>query len=113
METVFLGLGAGLALNNSKAVIEALFGRQSEFKRTPKFAVENQRDVWSTTSYVSSKDVTAFFEFLLGILFLIQTVYAIYKGYIGWIPFLVLLQFGFIYISIYSFIHSWKRNKVS
>jgi len=110
---VALGLGAGLALNNSKAVIEALFGRQSEFKRTPKFAVQNQRDVWSTTSYVSSKDVTAFFEFMLGIMFLAQTVYAIYKGYIGWIPFLLLLQFGFIYISIYSFIHSRKRNKVS
>lgn len=110
---VALGLGAGLALNNSKAVLEALFGKQSEFKRTPKFAVQDQKDTWSTTSYVSSKDVTAFFEFMLGIFFLIQTVYAIYKGYIGWIPFLLLLQFGFIYISIYSFIHSWKRNKVS
>ena len=110
---VALGLGAGLALNNSKAVLEALFGRQSEFKRTPKFAVQNQKDIWSTTSYVGSKDVTAFFEFMLGIMFLAQTVYAIYKGYIGWIPFLLLIQFGFIYISIYSFIHSRKRNKVS
>ena len=110
---VALGLGAGLALNNSKAIVEALFGKQSEFRRTPKFAVQSQKDSWSTTSYVSSKDVTAFFEFMLGVMFLLQTVYAIYNGYIGWIPFLLLLQFGFIYISIYSFLHSWKRNKVS
>ena len=110
---VALGLGAGLALNNTKAVLEALFGKQSEFKRTPKFAVQDQKDTWSTTSYVSSKDVTAFFEFLLGIFFLVQTCYAIYKGYIGWIPFLLLLQFGFIYISIYSFIHSWNKNKAT
>ena len=110
---VALGLGAGLALNNTKAVLEALFGKQSEFKRTPKFAVQDQKDTWSTTSYVSSKDVTAFFEFLLGIFFLVQTCYSIYKGYIGWIPFLLLLQFGFIYISIYSFIHSWNKNKAT
>ncbi|MGI9534239.1 MAG: cellulose synthase family protein [Thermodesulfobacteriota bacterium] len=108
---VALALGAGLALNNSKAVFEALWGKESEFKRTPKFAVQNKRDVWSSRSYASSKEVTAFFEFMLGILFLIQTVYAIYMGYIGWIPFLLLLQFGFIYISLYSFIHSWKRKR--
>ncbi|MGI9553975.1 MAG: cellulose synthase family protein [Thermodesulfobacteriota bacterium] len=108
---VALALGAGLALNNSKAVFEALWGKESEFKRTPKFAVQNKRDVWESTSYVSSKEVTAFFEFMLGLLFLIQTVYAIYMGYIGWIPFLLLLQFGFIYISLYSFIHSWKRKR--
>lgn len=110
---VALALGAGLALNNSKAVIEALFGKQSEFRRTPKFAVQEKADVWTTRSYVSSKEITAFFEFLLGILFLLQTVYAIYKGYIGWIPFLVLLQFGFIYISLFSFLHSWKGKRTT
>lgn len=108
---VALALGAGLALNNSKAVFEALCGKKSEFRRTPKYAVQTKRDVWSSTSYVSSKEVTAFFEFMLGVLFLIQTVYAIYMGYIGWIPFLLMLQFGFIYISLYSFIHSWRRKR--
>ena len=110
---VALALGAGLALNNSKAVLEALFGQQSEFRRTPKYAVQSNRDVWSTRSYVSSKEITAFFEFLFGIMFLLQTIYAIYKGYVGWIPFLLLLQFGFIYISLFSFLHSWRRNKIT
>ena len=109
---VSLALGAGLALNNSKAVLEAVWGKESEFRRTPKYAVQSRRDVWASRSYVSSKEITAFFEFILGVLFLVQTVYAIYKGYIGWIPFLLMLQFGFIYISLYSFIHSWKRKIV-
>ena len=108
---VSLSLAAGLALNNSKAVLEALCGRQSEFRRTPKYAVQGKSDVWAGRSYVSSKEITAFFEFILGILFLVQTVYAVYMGYVGWIPFLLMLQFGFIYISLYSFIHSWKRKR--
>lgn len=110
---VSLALGAGLALNNSKAVFEALCGKKSEFRRTPKYAVQTRRDAWASRCYVSAKEVTAFFEFMLGLLFLVQTVYAIYMGYIGWIPFLLMLQFGFIYISLYSFIHSWKRNKIT
>ncbi len=32
-----LALGVGMAVNNAKAVLEAVFGQQSEFVRTPKF----------------------------------------------------------------------------
>lgn len=107
---VALALGAGLAVNNSKAVLEALFGKQSEFRRTPKFALESSKENWRSRSYVSSKGVTAILELALGLFFLLQTFYAIYKGYIGWVPFLLLLQFGFIYVSLCSIIHSSNRR---
>ena len=106
---VALALGAGLAVNNSKAVLEAVFGKQSEFRRTPKFALKSRKENWRSRSYVSSKEVTAILELALGLFFLLQTFYALYKGYIGWLPFLLLLQFGFIYVSLFSIIHSSRR----
>jgi hypothetical protein len=37
-----LALGVGMAVNNAKAVLEAMCGQQSEFVRTPKFGESNQ-----------------------------------------------------------------------
>ncbi len=37
-----LALGIGMAVNNAKAVLEAVFGQKSEFVRTPKFGESNQ-----------------------------------------------------------------------
>ena len=104
---VAISIGAGMAINNSKAVLEAFLGKESEFRRTPKFAVTSKSDNWRTRkSYVSSKEITAVIEITLGILFLLQTLYAIYKGYYGWIPFLLIIQFGFLYTGFLSIFHS-------
>ncbi|MEM7008608.1 MAG: cellulose synthase family protein [Thermodesulfobacteriota bacterium] len=108
---VAISVGAGIAVNNSKAVIEAFMGRKSEFRRTPKFAVTSKNDNWrSRKSYVSSKEITAVVEITLGVLFLLQTIFAIYKGYYGWIPFLLLIQFGFLYTGFLSISHSKAKN---
>lgn len=40
-----MALGVGMAVNNAKAVLEAVFGRKSEFVRTPKFGESNQGDL--------------------------------------------------------------------
>jgi len=104
---VAISVGAGIAINNSKAVLEAFLGQKSEFRRTPKFAVTSNRDNWRTRkSYVSSKEITALIEITFGILFFLQTLFAIYKGYYGWIPFLVIIQFGFLYTGFLSILHS-------
>src|SRR5438309_11955151 len=39
-----MALGIGLTITNSKAVIEALIGKQSAFARTPKYRVETKQD---------------------------------------------------------------------
>ena len=104
---IAISVGVGIAVNNSKAVIEAFLGKQSEFRRTPKFAVTSKADNWKTRkSYISSKEITAVIEITLGLLFFLQTLYAIYKGYYGWIPFLLLIQFGFLYTGFLSIFHS-------
>src|SRR5205807_8186094 len=39
-----MSLGIGLTLTNTRAVIEALLGIKSSFKRTPKYRVESKKD---------------------------------------------------------------------
>ena len=43
-----MSLGIGLSVSNSKAVIEALLGIKSSFKRTPKYRIESKQDRWVT-----------------------------------------------------------------
>lgn len=108
---VAISVGVGIAINNGKAVMEAFLGKKSEFVRTPKFAVTLKTDKWQTkNSYVSSKEITALIEITVGIVFLVQTLYAIYKGYYGWIPFLLIIQFGFLYTGFLSIFHSSRKK---
>ncbi|HET7290464.1 MAG TPA: cellulose synthase family protein [Thermodesulfobacteriota bacterium] len=100
-----ISMGAGMAINNSKAVLEALLGKNSEFRRTPKFAVTSRNDNWRSRGYIASKEATAAVEIIFGVLFFIQTVLAVYMGYLGWVPFLILIQFGFLYTGLLSIFH--------
>src|SRR6186713_2304595 len=43
---VVMAIGIGLAVNNSKAVLEALFGEPGEFTRTPKYGIRQGQDDW-------------------------------------------------------------------
>ena len=44
---LFMAGSMGFAVNNSRAVMEGLLNRKSEFVRTPKFRVETNRDSWA------------------------------------------------------------------
>ena len=41
---LLLTLSVGMAVNNAKAVLEAIFGHQSAFVRTPKYGVDRKED---------------------------------------------------------------------
>lgn len=105
-----IAVGSGISINNSKAVFEALLGRNSEFIRTPKFAVTSKGDNWRGRKYSSSREITALVELGIGLIFMFQTFYAVFMGYIVWVPFLLLIQFGFIYTGILSILHGSQRQ---
>jgi cellulose synthase/poly-beta-1,6-N-acetylglucosamine synthase-like glycosyltransferase len=97
-----MSLGIGLALNNGIAVIEALFGISSEFKRTPKHGIEGASDSWKNKKYFEKLSFVTIAELLMSLYF----TYAIYlavvnRVYLG-IPFLLLFQFGFSYVFLAS-----------
>jgi cellulose synthase/poly-beta-1,6-N-acetylglucosamine synthase-like glycosyltransferase len=52
---VFMAGSMGFAVNNSKAVYEALTGKKSEFKRTPKYKIVTNNDDWKKKKYVQRK----------------------------------------------------------
>ena len=57
-----LALGVGLAINNARAVIEAIFGHQSEFTRTPKYGIERKTQSWKGARYLPLKSLLPFVE---------------------------------------------------
>ncbi len=88
-------LGMGLSVNNTRAVAEALSGRRSDFKRTPKFAVTNKETAWYGSSYTLPKDSAIWGEGVLLIFALFLTVWSIYHGMLFLIGWLLLYAAGY------------------
>jgi cellulose synthase/poly-beta-1,6-N-acetylglucosamine synthase-like glycosyltransferase len=108
-----LSVGIGLSVNNAKAVLEALFGHESEFTRTPKYCVEGARDEWKQKRYRGTLNFVPFVELLLGVYFTVMAYYAITNGILGTLPFIFLFQFGFLYAAAMSlFQNVWKLDLV-
>ena len=51
---ILMSIGIGLCINNTKAVFEALFNKQTEFNRTPKYRIEGDGDDWVGKKYRQS-----------------------------------------------------------
>ncbi len=98
-----MSLGIGLSINNARAVIEALFNHQSEFKRTPKHGVVNSAQAWQQLRYRGSwVSVQPFLELALGLYLSAAVWYVVDLGLWASLPFLVLSQVGFLYVGLMS-----------
>src|SRR5262245_31653096 len=64
-----MSIGIGLSINNTRAVFEALFNKQSEFTRTPKYRIEGDSDEWVGKKYRQSVAVQPLIELALGLYF--------------------------------------------
>jgi len=101
---LLMGLGIGLSVNNSFAVIEALCNKESEFVRTPKFGIEKKNDHWASKKYKGNKNLLIpMVELVLGFYFTVAVVICIREGIWLTLPFLMLFQYGYLYISFLSF----------
>ena len=97
-----MSIGIGLCVNNTRAVLEAVFGKQSEFARTPKYGIERQTDEWVGKKYHQSVGIQPLVELALGLYFTATVFYALTNGIYGTIPFLMLFQVGFLYTGLLS-----------
>ena len=97
-----LSIGIGLCVNNTRAVFEAMFGKQSEFARTPKYGIERQSDEWVGKKYHQSLGIQPLVELALGLYFTATVFYALTNGIYATIPFLMLFQVGFLYTGLLS-----------
>jgi hypothetical protein len=104
-----LSVGIGLSVNNAFAVLEGLFGRASEFTRTPKYRIEGAGDDWKQKRYRGQLSFGPFVELVLGVYFTAMAVYAAAYGIWGTLPFIVIFQVGFLYAAGMSLLQNMGR----
>jgi cellulose synthase/poly-beta-1,6-N-acetylglucosamine synthase-like glycosyltransferase len=107
-----MSIGIGLCVNNTRAVLEALFGKQSEFARTPKYGIERQSDEWVGKKYHQSVGVQPIIELALGLYFTGTVFYALANQIYGTLPFLMLFQIGFLYTGLLSIFQQYTGENV-
>ena len=105
-----MSIGIGLSINNTRAVIEALFNKQSEFTRTPKYHIEGSGDEWVGKKYRQTVAVQPLIELALGLYFTATVFYALANGIYGTLPFLVLFQIGFLYTGLLSIVQQYAGD---
>jgi cellulose synthase/poly-beta-1,6-N-acetylglucosamine synthase-like glycosyltransferase len=104
---VFMAGSMGFAVNNSKAVIEGVFRKRSEFVRTPKYSIKDKKDSWKGKEYVPIRiSTTVVVEILLAAYCLFGVASSIYFLEIAAVPFQLLFFCGFAFVSVMSIKHA-------
>ena len=112
-------LGIQLAINNSKAGIEGLLGKRSEFVRTPKTGeLENTTEQKQIERVKAEKSLYraippkgAMFEVAIAVIYSIVFLWAMAQGHWFMLPFLLLLAVGFVISAFHSFYSHFQLSK--
>ncbi len=104
-------LGTGIAFSNALAVLEALTRRGNQFRRTPKFRVESERDAWHTKRYALPFSWEALAELGLSAYASVGVVIAWQQGLAWTTPFLALYAVSFAFVGGLSLWHSLPARK--
>lgn len=110
---VFMAGTMGLAVNNTKAVIEAVINHRSAFNRTPKYNIRRRGDrAWQRSNYRYSKvSAATAIEVLLAGYFVFGIVASLSFRELAAIPFQLMYLFGFALTGFLSMRHAWVRNE--
>jgi len=103
---------AGMSVNNSIAVFDAVFGKKNEFLRTPKYGIINKEDNWRDKAYNLPFTKTTLLEIFFGVYGLMGILISIFSNNPVFAPIIGLQTVGFFYISYMSISHTrFKRIK--
>jgi cellulose synthase/poly-beta-1,6-N-acetylglucosamine synthase-like glycosyltransferase len=110
---VFMAGSMGFAVNNSRAVIEGILRRKTEFVRTPKYSIRDRNDSWKDKMYVPLKiNSVVILEIVLALYCLFGVASSIYFLEIAAVPFQLLFFLGFTWVSVMSLKHAWIARHV-
>ena len=102
---MLMALGVGLCVSNTKAIVEAMLGRKSEFIRTPKYGDEVSRAACPARAPAEkNRNWLPYVEFAFGLYMsacAIASIISVRAAITA--PFLVIFAFGFFYVSTLSF----------
>ncbi len=100
---MLLLLGMGLSLNNSRAVAEALSGKQSAFLRTPKFNIRGSKLSPKLRAYLLPRDPFAWVELIFAFYASGLLIFALFQGVWSLVVWLILYASGYTYIAGLNF----------
>ncbi len=103
-------IGIGLSINNAVAVWQGLINKKSEFVRTPKYGIKRSDETITNKKYKAKMGYLPFIELLFGIYFTITVIVSIQRGIYLTIPFLLIFQFGYLYMALLSFSEDLKQS---
>ena len=101
---VLMSIGIGLSVTNGRAVLEALLGTRSPFVRTPKNDLQRLKQT-NRYRYSAVRTWNWAIELLFGIYFTAGMFYMLDAGFYYIMPFIVMFQFGYLYIAFGSLAH--------
>jgi cellulose synthase/poly-beta-1,6-N-acetylglucosamine synthase-like glycosyltransferase len=104
-------LGTGIAVNNTKAVLEAFFNIKSGFIRTPKYGIKKQGESWKGKHYAIPLNAISILEFFLGIYSLTGLLmFLLFSKYLV-SPFLLIYTSGFFFVFFLSVKHGYGKTQ--
>jgi cellulose synthase/poly-beta-1,6-N-acetylglucosamine synthase-like glycosyltransferase len=95
MLPTLMAVGVALTIINTRAVLEALFGVETSFVRTPKFAIGEKQVKLENKKYRARSGWLPYAEIAVGTYFLGMAIFAITIYNFFSIPFLLLFVFGY------------------
>ena len=105
---------AGMSVNNTVAVFDAVFGKKNEFLRTPKYGIITKEDDWRDKAYNLPFTQTTLLEIFFGVYGVLGIFVAIFSNNPIFVPIIGLQSIGFFFIAYMSLSHTrFKRNKSS
>jgi hypothetical protein len=104
-------LGTGIAVNNTKAVLEAFFNIKSGFVRTPKYGIKKQADSWHGKRYSIPLNAISILEFILGLYSLAGLFMFLFFSKYLVSPFLLIYTLGFFYVFFLSVKHGYGKTQ--
>ena len=105
---------AGMSVNNTVAVFDAVFGRKNEFLRTPKYGIIKKEDDWKGKAYNLPFTQTTLLEIFFGVYGVLAIFISIFSNNPVFVPIIAIQTIGFFFIAYMSLSHTkFKRNKSS
>ena len=103
---------AGMSVNNTVAVFDAVLGKKNEFLRTPKYGIVTKDDDWRNKAYNLPFTQTTLLEIFFGVYGIMGIFISIFSNNPVFVPIILLQTLGFFYIAYMSLSHTrFKKHK--
>jgi cellulose synthase/poly-beta-1,6-N-acetylglucosamine synthase-like glycosyltransferase len=103
---------AGMSVNNTVAVFDAVLGKKNVFHRTPKYGTLKSRTDWKENAYNLPFTRVTLLELFFAIYGVMGVMIALLEGFSVFAPIIAIQTIGYFYVTYLSLSHSkFKRHK--